>query len=75
MRTTVRLDPDVASAVAHLRESRHVSFSGAINELARGGLDRSGSPSDSFVQRTTELGLHIDVSNIADALEYLDGIS
>ncbi|MCL1922728.1 MAG: ribbon-helix-helix domain-containing protein [Propionibacteriaceae bacterium] len=72
MRTTVRLDPDVASAVEHLLRTSRISQSGAINLLARRGLERTPEPSTVFTQRTTDLGLTIDVSNIAEALDHLD---
>jgi len=74
MGTTVRLDPDVASGVEDIRMNRHVSLSEAVNLLARSGLNRiSQSSSPTFVQRTAPLGLTIDVTNIAETLESLDG--
>lgn len=38
MRTTVRLDPDVAAAAEHLSGERHIGLGEAINELARAGM-------------------------------------
>lgn len=72
MRTTVTLDPDVAAAVARLRQERGVGASEAINDLARAGLTvrRAREP---FKQRHATLSLKIDVTNVADALEQLDG--
>ena len=71
MRTTINLDPDVAAAADQLRRRKHIGLSEAVNELARGGLlARPGAPS--FRQQTHDLGLTVDVSNVAEALEYLD---
>lgn len=72
MRTTVTIDDDVAAAVARLRRERGIGLSEALNELARSGMAvRPGRKR--FKQRTASLGLRIDVSNIAEALEVLDG--
>jgi hypothetical protein len=71
MRTTIELDSDTAQAVQALRqEGRGVSE--AVNELIRRGLmaPRREKP---FVARPRHLGLRIDVSNIADALDLLEG--
>jgi len=73
MRTTVNLDDDVSAAVQRLRNERHLGLSEAINELARAGL-AGGRPQRRFKQRTANLGLHIDVSNVAEALERLEGV-
>ncbi|MBA3877479.1 MAG: CopG family transcriptional regulator [Anaerolinea sp.] len=72
MRTTVNLDEDVAAAVGQLRRERGVGVSEALNQLARAGLTvkRSESP---FRQRTAKLGLKIDVTNVAEVLDLLDG--
>jgi Arc/MetJ family transcription regulator len=72
MRTTLSLDDDVAAAVQRLREERNIGLSEAVNELIRAGL---GVPRQrkEFEQRTVNLGLRVDVSDVADALERLDG--
>jgi len=72
MRTTLSLDDDVAAAVQRLREERHIGLSDAVNELIRAGL-AAPARRTAFKQRTADLGLRIDVSNVADALERLDG--
>ena len=72
MRTTVRLDDDVAAAAEHLRRERHISMSEAVNELARAGT-RTKAQRKPFRQRSEPLGLKVDVSNIAEVLEQLDG--
>jgi hypothetical protein len=72
MRTTITLSDDVAAAVEKLRRERSIGLSEAVNDLVRAGLTtrRSGSP---FRQKAHDLGPGIDYSNIADALETLDG--
>lgn len=72
MRTTVSLDDDVAAAVEEIRRSKHVGLSEAVNELARAGM--SASPQRRvFRQRSADVGIRIDVSNVAEALDTLDG--
>jgi hypothetical protein len=73
MRTTINLDPDVAAAAEELRRRKHIGLSEAINELARNGL-MAHPDRRPFRQRTEDLGLAIDVSNVAEALEYLDTV-
>ena len=72
MRTTVQFDPDTGQAVEQLRRERHLGVSQAVNELIRRGLvpSREVAP---FRQHTRRLGLKVDVSNVADALEHLEG--
>jgi hypothetical protein len=72
MRTTIEFDDDTASAVDALRRERGIGVSEAVNELVRRGLV-ARPPTESFRQRTQALGLRIDVSNVADALEVLEG--
>jgi len=72
MRTTVRLDADVAAAAEQLRRERHIGLGEAINELARAGM-RAQPARAEFRQRTRTIGLRVDVSNVADVLELLDG--
>jgi Ribbon-helix-helix protein, copG family len=72
MRTTVEFDADTARAVEEVRRDRGVGVSEAVNELIRRALlPRPAVPA--FRQRTAQLGLRVDVSNVADALEALDG--
>jgi len=74
MRTTVTLADDVAAAVERVRRTRHVGTSEAVNELIREGLSREQRRSARrFEQRSEPLGLRVDVTNVADALETLDG--
>ncbi len=72
MRTTVNLADDVAAAVERLRRERSLGVSAPVNELARRGL-ATGPSRGHFRQRTHRLGLRIDVTDVADAIETLDG--
>jgi hypothetical protein len=72
MRTTITLDDDVAAALEQLRRDRSIGLSQAINELIRAGLTikRHRAP---FRQPSQPIGLRIDVTNVAEALELLEG--
>ena len=72
MRTTVNLDDDVAIEVERLRRERGLGKSEAVNQLARAGM-REQPRRTAFRQRSAEIGLKVDVTNVADALEQLDG--
>jgi len=72
MRTTLTLADDVAAAVEKLRRERSMGMSEAVNELVRAGLVKRESAA-AFRQTTHDLGAGIEVSNIGDALETLDG--
>ena len=72
MRTTVTFEPDVAAAIERLRRERSIGVSAAVNELIRAG-QRAPRPAARFEQRVQPLGLRIDVTDVADALEQLDG--
>jgi hypothetical protein len=74
VRTTVTLADDVATAVENLRRERSIGLSEAINDLVRAGLveRREASP---FRQKAHDLGRGIDFSNVAEAIETLDGPS
>ncbi|MGH8911542.1 MAG: ribbon-helix-helix protein, CopG family [Acidimicrobiia bacterium] len=72
MRTTVQFDEDTAKAVDALRGETGKGLSEAVNELIRRGV-MAQDPPRTFRQRTRRLGLSIDVSNVADALDVIDG--
>jgi hypothetical protein len=72
MRTTVTLDDDVAAAVKRLRRESGVGVSEALNGLARAGLTVKGER-PAFRQRVASIRLKVDVTNVAEALEQLDG--
>ena len=71
MRTTLRLDPEVAAAAERLRRERHIGLGEAVNELARAGLAQKRKPAR-FRQRTAGVGLRVDATDIAGTLELLD---
>jgi len=74
MRTTVTLDDDVQAEAEALRRTDNLSLSQAVNALARAGLTRRNAPAPArFHQRTHRLGLRVDVTNVAEALDLLDG--
>lgn len=72
MRTTVDLDADTAKAIDKVRRVRGIGLSEAVNELVRQGLLHNPAPVP-FVQETRALGLRVDVSNVAEALDLLEG--
>ena len=72
MRTTITFDDDVAAAVEQVRRERDLGMSAAVNELVRRGLVRSAPPTR-FVQRTSSGGVRLDVSNVAEVLDLLNG--
>jgi hypothetical protein len=73
MRTTVSFEDDVAAAIEQLRRERDLGVSEAVNELVRRGLSVPEGSRPPFFQRTSDLGQRVDVTNVADALESLDG--
>jgi Arc/MetJ family transcription regulator len=72
MRTTITLADDVAAAVEKLRRERGVGISEAVNDLLRSGLNANDSARP-FRQTAHDLGSGVDVSNVAEAIETLDG--
>jgi hypothetical protein len=72
IRTTVELDADTAQAVQALRREKGRGVSEAVNELIRRGM-LAEPRQQPFVARSQKLGIKIDVSNIADALDLLEG--
>ncbi len=72
MRTTVEFDDDVAKAVERLRRELDLGVSEAVNQLIRRGLLQR-APVTPFRQTTRRAGLKIDVSNVAEALDLLEG--
>jgi Arc/MetJ family transcription regulator len=72
MRTTIELDDDTEAEVQRLRREENRGVSEAVNELIRRGMLQK-QRREPFVPITRELGLKIDVSNIAEALDYLEG--
>lgn len=73
MRTTILIDDDVAAAVERLRRDEGLGLSEALNRLARAGMAVKSPRHPTFRQRAVKLGLKVDVTNVAEALELLDG--
>jgi hypothetical protein len=72
MRTTVDFDDEATRAIESLRRERGIGVSEAANELIHRGLV-ARPKRQAFRQRTKPLGIRTDVSNIAEALETLEG--
>lgn len=72
MRTTITFDKEVAAAVSALQRERGIGVSAAVNELAKRGLAAGPASAPRFEQETSALGLKVDVTNVAEALEQLD---
>ena len=72
MRTTVSLDDDVVVAVERLRRERGIGVSAALNELVRRALAR-GDDRQAFVQRTSAGGARLDLRDVGEVLDVLDG--
>ena len=72
MRTTITLADDVAAAVERVRRERSIGLSEAVNELIRRGLTAPRKPRV-FKQVTHDMGRGIDYTNVAEAIETLDG--
>jgi hypothetical protein len=73
VRTTLTLADDVAAAVERLRRERSIGMSEAVNELVRAGLACGEPQAKPFRQKTYDLGLGVDVTNVAEAIETVDG--
>jgi hypothetical protein len=61
MRTTVTLDPDVASMLGQVARERGVSFKAAINDAVRAGLAAGAPPTKSFRVHAQPLSVRPDV--------------
>ena len=72
MRTTVRFDDEVTAAIERVQRERDVGLSEAVNDLIRAGL-RSTPARRRFRQRSQAIRLRVDVTNVAEALEQLEG--
>ena len=72
MRTTVEFDDDAARAISQLRREQGLGVSEAVNQLIRQGLLPRPS-SEPFRQPVRALGITVDVSNVAEALDVLEG--
>ncbi|MFV0308407.1 MAG: CopG family transcriptional regulator [Desertimonas sp.] len=72
MRTTIEFDRDTARAIEQARREEGKGVSEVVNDLIRRGLS-APHPERLFVPTPHDLGITIDVSNIADALDLLEG--
>jgi len=72
MRTTITLAADVAAGIDKLRRERDLGLSEAVNDLVRAGLT-AGKPSRAFKQKSHDLGVGVDFSNIGETIETLNG--
>lgn len=73
MRTTVNLDDDVLAEVERRRRESGKGVSEVVNDLARAGAAHRPTPPGRRVTTVAyDLGLTIDVSNVAEALDLID---
>ena len=73
MRATIELEADTSAEVQRLCTEEGRGVSEAVNELIRRGMMYRGTV-EPFAPRTRALGLKIDVSNVAEALDHLEGV-
>lgn len=71
MRTTVTFDDDVAAELERLRREEGLGLSEAVNRLIREGMVAPRSPAP-YTHATRDLGLKVDVTDIAAVLDLLD---
>lgn len=72
LRTTITLAPDVAAAVAARQREENAGISAVVNDLLRRALVER-PVREPFVQRTSKMGLLIDVRNVQEALDIAEG--
>lgn len=73
MRTTVTLRDDVAYAVEEQRRASGRGVSDVVNDLIRRGLTREPEPDRRFRQRTSPMRARVDVTNVAEVLDAVEG--
>lgn len=72
VRTTVDLDDDVAAEIQRRRREAGRGLSETVNDLIRRGMSAREDRAP-YVPTTRRLGIRIDVSNVAEALDYIEG--
>lgn len=72
VRKTIEFDPDTAEAIELLRREGGRGLSEAVNELIRRGF-RADQRQTPYRPIHRDLSLRIDVSNVADAFDLLEG--
>lgn len=76
MRTTITLHDDVARVVERIRRERASGVSEVVNDLIRRGLAAQGSAArEPFHQRTSAMRPRLDVTNVGEVLDVIDGPS
>jgi hypothetical protein len=71
MRTTFKLDDDVAAEVERLRRDEGLGLSEAVNRLIRQGMAQPHRRA-TYEHRSVDVGLRIDVTDIGAVLDLLD---
>jgi hypothetical protein len=71
MRTTFKLDNDVAAAAERLRREEGIGISEAVNRLARAGMVKPSTRAR-YRHEAVDLGIKVDVTDIGSVLELLD---
>jgi hypothetical protein len=72
VRTTINIAPDVEAEIERLRREEGLGISEAINVLARRGMAASAQRRTRLRVKPTDLGLRVDVTNVAEVLDALD---
>lgn len=72
MRTTITFADDVAALVAQRRAEAGAGTSEIVNELIRAGATAARRAAPPPAVPSFDLGLSVDVSNVAEALDLLD---
>jgi hypothetical protein len=78
MRTTLTLDPDVATRLEEVREARGETFKALVNRALRLGLreiERPSGPREPYELRSTSLGgcRLPDLDDVSDAIALGEG--
>ncbi len=73
MRTTITFDDDVAAAVRAYQRERGTGISEAVNQLVRRGLVRPHARTQVNLA-VHDVGLLVDVTNVEDALDAIEGV-
>lgn len=71
VRTTLNLDDDVVAEVERLRREEALGLSEAVNVLIRRGMAQPRRRTR-YEQRSADVGLRIDVTDIGAVLDILD---
>lgn len=72
LRTTITLAPDVAAAVAERQRQENAGISAVVNDLLRRALTEKPVP-EPFVQQTSRMGALMDLRNIQEVLDIVEG--